>query len=54
MNKYTIEGDLRRFNTMAIKRLVDIQARTGRTGGLFALCSGGPQRAARAVGKARG
>ncbi|KAL9258707.1 Small ribosomal subunit protein uS13c-like protein [Drosera capensis] len=30
VNKYTIEGDLRRFNALAIKRLKDIQCYRGR------------------------
>ena len=30
VNKYTTEGDLRRFNTMAIKRLIDIQSYRGK------------------------
>ena len=30
VSKYTTEGDLRRFNTLAVKRLVDIQCYRGK------------------------
>ncbi|KAH9320432.1 hypothetical protein KI387_015071, partial [Taxus chinensis] len=30
VNKYMIEGDLRRFNNLAIKRLIDIRCYRGR------------------------